>query len=147
MRPPCVFCQDGFKKAGKILKCLHKICMECLPASVQEDGRIRCAKCRRTTACPPPGRCHEDLLVDDSMFDKVPDSHDGTTKTNDKCIGLQIADESMNPSSIPQETASSHEVRSTVVDAYRFHKPNHHHGRAHLCPFHINMELRYYCNR
>ena len=147
MRLPCVFCKDGAGKAGKLLKCLHKICLDCLSNSIQQDGWIRCSKCRRTTPCPPPGRSHRQVLVDDSMFDKVPDSHDGTTKTNDKCIGLQIADESMNPSSIPQETASSHEVRSTVVDAYLFHKPNHHHGRAHLCPFHINMELRYYCNR
>eukprot|EP00117_Sycon_ciliatum_P002976 scpid50344/ scgid7965/ len=72
MRPTCVFCLDESQKAGKLLNCLHKICDECLPASVQPDGRIHCAKCRRTTPRPPPGRNHEQLLVDDSMFDNAP---------------------------------------------------------------------------
>eukprot|EP00117_Sycon_ciliatum_P004924 scpid102906/ scgid9083/ len=148
MRPLCVFCQDGAGKAGKLLKCLHKICLDCLSNSIQQDGWIRCSKCRRTTPCPPPGRSHRQVLVDDSMFDPVPDSHDGTKKANEKDNVLEIvADESMSPSSIPQESTSSQEVRSTAVYAQRFHKQNPHHGRVHLCPYHINMKLVYYCTR
>ena len=71
MRPPCVFCSDGCQKGGKLLKCLHKVCYDCLTCNVQPDGRIRCKTCRRATPCPPPGRDHEQVLVDDSMLNNV----------------------------------------------------------------------------
>ena len=148
MRPLCVFCQDGAGKAGKLLKCLHKICLDCLPASVQQDGQIRCSKCRRSTPCPPPARNHEQVLVDDSMFDSVPESHDGTKKANEKDKVLEVfADENMNPSSIPQQPTSSLVVRPTEVDAQVFHKQIPHDGRVHFCPYHSTMKLRYYCTR
>eukprot|EP00117_Sycon_ciliatum_P024180 scpid44402/ scgid20353/ Tripartite motif-containing protein 2; E3 ubiquitin-protein ligase TRIM2; Neural activity-related RING finger protein len=140
MRPPCVFCQDGFKKAGKILKCLHKICMECLPASVQEDGRIRCAKCRRTTACPPPGRCHEDLLVDDSMFDRIPSSHEEAKVQDARC------DDDMSLFASGEEAPGTQALRSSSSDAVGCQKQKPRQcARSHLCPFHSGMEMRYFC--
>ena len=148
MRPPCVFCRNGDGKAGKLLKCLHKICLDCLPDSVQQDGKIHCSKCRRYTPCPPPGRTHQQVLVDDSMFHTAPDSHDGTKKTNETDNVLEVfADENMNLSSIPQQPTSSFVVRSTVVDAQGFHKQIPHGGRVHVCPYHSTMKLRYWCTR
>ena len=149
MRPSCVLCKDGAGKPGKFLKCLHKICLDCLTGSVEEDGRIRCSKCRRTTPCPPPGRNHQQVLVDDSLFDNVPDSQDGTTKTNAKDKDLQmVADKSMDSSSIPQESTNVHVVvRSPVLDAQGIHQQISPQGRVHVCPYHSTMELRYYCTR
>ena len=148
MRPPCVSCKNGAEKAGKLLKCLHKICLDCLAGSVEEDGKIRCSKCRRTTPCPPPARSHRQVLVDDSMFDNVPDSHFGTKKAKSKDSDLEIvSDESMDLSSSPQEATSSHVVRSTIEDAEGFHQQMPHQGRVHICPYHGTMELQYYCTR
>ena len=148
MRPPCVSCKNGAEKAGKLLKCLHKICLDCLAGSVEEDGKIRCSKCRRTTPCPPPARSHRQVLVDDSMFDNVPDSHFGTKKAKCKDSNLKVvSDESMDLSSIPQEATSSHVVRSTIEDAEGFHQQMPHQGRVHVCPYHSTMELQYYCTR
>ena len=144
MRPPCVSCKNGAEKAGKLLRCLHKICLDCLPHSIQQDGRIRCSKCRRNTPCPPPGRNYQQVLVDDSMFLTVPDSHDGTTKAKVEDDNQQIvADESMDSPNIPQESKSSHLVHSAVVDAQGFQIP--HPGRVHFCPYHMKMKLQYYC--
>eukprot|EP00117_Sycon_ciliatum_P041478 scpid103570/ scgid30327/ len=147
MRLPCVFCKDGAGKAGKLLKCLHKICLDCLPGSVEEDGRIRCSKCRRTTPCPPPARNHQQVLVDDSMFENVLESRAGTTEAIAKDKDLQmVADESMDSSSIPQESTNIHVVvRSPALDARGFPKKMSHQERVHFCPYHSTMKLRYYC--
>ena len=123
MRPPCVFCEDGVERAGKLLKCLHKVCNDCLPASVQEDGRTRCAKCRRPTPCPPPGRNHKQMLVDDSMFDSVANNPKGTVKAIAKDLNLQIVhDENMNPVCVQPDSKSSHTVLSTMTEYQGFLK-------------------------
>ncbi|XP_065194571.1 uncharacterized protein LOC135825866 [Sycon ciliatum] len=143
MRPTCVFCADGGGKAGKLLKCLHKICFDCLPGSVEKDGRIRCAKCRRTTPCPPPGRRHEQLLVDDSMFDSVPNKSTGTKQSDAKDHDLQIVlDDRMNSPEVQPESRSADVDRSTVA---RADNQTPHHGRVYFCPCHGKMEMRYYC--
>ena len=146
MRPPCVFCEDGEARAGKLLKCLHKVCNDCLPASVQEDGGIRCAKCRRLTPCPPPARSHGQVLVDDSMFDNAPIRSIGIKKADAKDKGLQIVvDESLNTVSVRPESEGADVDRSTVLRAEGSHKQIPHHGREHLCLYHTKMEMRYYC--
>ena len=129
MLPPCVFCRDGVDKAGKLLTCLHNICMECLAASVQRDGRIRCAKCRRPTTCPPPGRSHEEQLVDDSMFDN------GPCDLVDKVHPLRNCEE-MHLDTIPPDPTSSIQSRQKTIPRQ---------GRVHHCPVHSKMTMRYYC--
>eukprot|EP00117_Sycon_ciliatum_P017624 scpid106094/ scgid16548/ len=118
MRLPCVFCKDGAGKAGKLLKCLHKICLDCLSNSIQQDGWIRCSKCRRTTPCPPPGRSHRQVLVDDSMFENVLESRAGTTEAIAKDKDLQIVvDESFNTASVRPESARADVDRYPVLRA------------------------------
>eukprot|EP00117_Sycon_ciliatum_P026530 scpid103967/ scgid21757/ len=148
MRLPCVFCKDGAGKAGKLLKCLHKICLDCLPARTQQDGRIRCAKCRITTPRPPPVSSHEQLLVDDSMFERIPMSHDRAKKADEKCDDLQIvAPEIMKPFSAPSESTSSDVTHSTEVEGESHSKKTSHLGGVLFCPNHMEMEMRLYCTQ
>ena len=77
----CASCKHSHRKSGILLKCLHKICLDCLAACLQPDGRIRCAECRVYTPCPPPGHNHLQFLVDGSMEERrllhVCPLHDG----------------------------------------------------------------------
>eukprot|EP00117_Sycon_ciliatum_P038389 scpid16260/ scgid28535/ len=70
-RPPCSRCPYGETRPGKLLDCWHKICRDCLPLAIEDDGRIKCHMCWKVTPCTPPGWGHDQLLVDDAMFDRV----------------------------------------------------------------------------
>eukprot|EP00117_Sycon_ciliatum_P023451 scpid55280/ scgid19936/ len=147
MRPQCVFCKDEFQKAGKLLKCLHKVCNDCLPACSEQDGRIHCAKCRRPTPCPPPGRNHEQLLADDSMFDNVPRDDAARRKeaASDQHLGIPA---NGNTNSLTDQSGSSNAVDVSLfpLHAQGLQKHIHPQRRPHLCPFHSKMDIRYYCS-
>ena len=149
MRPPCVFCEDGAERAGKLLKCLHKVCNDCLPASVQEDGRIRCAKCRRPTPCPPPARSHEQFLVDDTMFNRAKDYAEPKRSVASHHDPRPSTVTNRNPVDIRQESSSSLDVHAHAhaMDAQGMQNKILEHGRFHHCPVHGNMEMRYYCHK
>ena len=144
MRPSCVFCNDDSGEAGKLLKCLHKICCDCLLASVQQDGTICCAECQRITPCPPPARSHKQVLIDDSMFDDVLCDEDDTEKVevSDQNLGrvLAVSSEPIDPESTTPLDARSHSIsflgRKSQAKQHR---------RNHTCPFHSQMEIRHYC--
>ena len=147
MRPTCVFCLDESQKAGKLLNCLHKICDECLTASVQPDGRIHCAECRRFTPRPPPGRNHEQLLVDDSMFDNAPCYGEESAKA--QVSGQddpRVSDNDVCTSMLQPEPKSTHTDCNYSIDIRGCQKDVPQVGRVHFCPFHSKMELRLYCN-
>ncbi|XP_065189401.1 E3 ubiquitin-protein ligase TRIM45-like [Sycon ciliatum] len=52
-RPECGSCRSS-SKHGKLLKCLHSLCVECLEKYISGKGSVGCPECGTTT--PPPHR-------------------------------------------------------------------------------------------
>ena len=134
MRPRCVFCRS--RAPGKLLRCLHKICFECLQSNVQPDGRIRCANCRRLTPCPPPARSHNHSLVDDSMFDNENSEQIETKNTSDNSAPSRITMNKVGSVASDFKHVENDECCAKQVKQNR---------RTHFCPVHSKRELLHYC--
>ncbi|XP_065188596.1 E3 ubiquitin-protein ligase TRIM45-like [Sycon ciliatum] len=51
-RPECGSCRSS-SKHGKLLKCLHALCVECLENYISGKGSVGCPECGTTTPPPP----------------------------------------------------------------------------------------------
>ncbi|XP_065188604.1 E3 ubiquitin-protein ligase TRIM56-like [Sycon ciliatum] len=51
-RPECGSCRSS-SKHGKLLKCLHSLCVECLEKYISGKGSVGCPECGTTTPPPP----------------------------------------------------------------------------------------------
>eukprot|EP00117_Sycon_ciliatum_P047484 scpid70439/ scgid33919/ E3 ubiquitin-protein ligase TRIM56; RING finger protein 109; Tripartite motif-containing protein 56 len=50
-RPDCVSCGSSSTR-GKLLKCFHSVCVQCLETHTSDDSSVKCPDCGATT--PPP---------------------------------------------------------------------------------------------
>ncbi|XP_065191817.1 E3 ubiquitin-protein ligase TRIM71-like [Sycon ciliatum] len=50
-RPDCVSCRSSSTR-GKLLKCFHSVCVQCLETHTSDDSSVKCPDCGATT--PPP---------------------------------------------------------------------------------------------
>ncbi|XP_065188623.1 E3 ubiquitin-protein ligase TRIM56-like [Sycon ciliatum] len=53
-RPECGSCRSS-SKHGKLLKCLHALCVECLEKYISGKGSVGCPECGTTTPAPQRG--------------------------------------------------------------------------------------------
>eukprot|EP00117_Sycon_ciliatum_P045219 scpid44964/ scgid32526/ len=149
MRPECVFCLAEPRQPGKLLKCLHKICNDCLPASIQEDGKILCSKCRLVTPCPPPGLTHEQVLVDDFMFDRSQHGRGDESmqaETSDKDALSRGEGHLTPPGSVPHAGNSAAACRD-LPKGERCQDHSCYKAKVRYCRVHIKKELKHYCKR
>eukprot|EP00117_Sycon_ciliatum_P017862 scpid87128/ scgid16689/ E3 ubiquitin-protein ligase TRIM56; Tripartite motif-containing protein 56 len=75
--PVCVLCGSSGKR-GRLLKCLHSLCVECVEIQTNEDSSLRCADCGTIT--PPSPLAGIPLLqfLPDCDVYSIGDNRDGS---------------------------------------------------------------------
>eukprot|EP00117_Sycon_ciliatum_P028519 scpid106197/ scgid22907/ len=89
-RPECGSCSSS-SKHGKLLKCLHSLCVECLEKYISGKGSVGCPECGTTT--PPPPLAGVPLLQylpdsdvsSDGVGEEVAAASAGRKKLCDEC--------------------------------------------------------------
>eukprot|EP00117_Sycon_ciliatum_P005042 scpid99538/ scgid9152/ len=89
-RPECGSCRSS-SKHGKLLKCLHSLCVECLEKYISGKGSVGCPECGTTT--PPPPLAGVPLLQylpdsdvsSDGVGEEVAAASAGRKKLCDEC--------------------------------------------------------------
>ena len=65
--PKCVSC-DVDNARGKLLKCMHCICVQCLPQHITFESEVCCPRCQDLTPSPPSGVTHMQALPDSAVL-------------------------------------------------------------------------------
>ena len=61
--PKCASCSLD-KNRGKLLKCMHSVCVPCLPKQITFGNALICPTCSEITPPPPGGVTHLQALPD-----------------------------------------------------------------------------------
>ncbi|XP_065189412.1 E3 ubiquitin-protein ligase TRIM45-like [Sycon ciliatum] len=88
-RPECGSCRSS-SKHGKLLKCLHSLCVECLEKHISGKGSVGCPECGATTPPPQGGVPLLQYLPDsdvssDGVGEEVAAASAGRKKLCDEC--------------------------------------------------------------
>ncbi|XP_065189411.1 E3 ubiquitin-protein ligase TRIM45-like [Sycon ciliatum] len=88
-RPECGSCRSS-SKHGKLLKCLHSLCVECLEKYISGKGSVGCPECGTTTPPPQGGVPLLQYLPDsdvssDGVGEEVAAASAGRKKLCDEC--------------------------------------------------------------
>ena len=67
--PKCVTC-DVDNARGKLLKCMHCVCVQCLPQHITFESKVCCPRCQDLTPSPPSGVTHMQALPDSAVLNR-----------------------------------------------------------------------------
>eukprot|EP00117_Sycon_ciliatum_P047397 scpid107073/ scgid33853/ len=101
-RPECGSCSSS-SKHGKLLKCLHSLCVECLEKYISGKGSVGCPECGTTTPPPP--------LAGVPLLQYLPDSD-----VSSEGVGEAVAAASAGPKKLCDDCAEDTAAVTVCTD-------------------------------
>ena len=157
--PKCASCSLD-RNRGKLLKCMHSVCVPCLPKQITFEKGLICPSCSETTPPPPVGLTHLQALPDSNVehdiLSAAEDSHQAGCSLNcDECIEDEKAvsrcveckmnychDHAQAHSKSRATYTHKLEALSATSSADELKKPT-----IEICPLHPHHQLRSFCSQ
>ena len=157
--PKCASCSLD-KNRGKLLKCMHSVCVPCLPNQITFGNALTCPTCSEITPPPPGGVTHLQALPDSVLnFEALSGSYD--VYRTDVTLGCDDCVEDRRAVSTCLECKMN--FCQTHAEAHSLSRATYQHkfeilgaiGSADLiireqadekCPLHSTKEIRSFCS-
>ena len=157
--PKCASCSLD-KNRGKLLKCMHSVCVPCLPKQITFGNALTCPTCSEITPPPPGGVTHLQALPDSVLnFETLSASCD--VYRTDVTLGCDDCVEDRRAVSTCLECKMNY--CQTHAEGHRLSRATYHHkleilgviGSANpiikkqaceKCPLHPTDEIRSFCS-